>query len=294
MRLKRSWKEDKRILDRDVIPAWGNRKISDINRRDIRALLETIVSRGAPVMANNTFKIIRKMFNWAVKNDYLLVSPALGVDLPTAKKDRNRVLSSSEISIFWNTLDSANMSDECRRALKLILVTGQRPNEVIGMQRDEINGHWWTIPVHRLKVVKTKESERHPHRVYLTDLALELIGELDPVDKTTGKKKRVEFIFPCPHKSKAKSINRHALSRALLNNCPVACIYNCEKCSITACKDNTTQSLEEKNRLGVPHFTPHDLRRTAATFLAQLNTSDEVIDAILGHVKSGVSGSVKM
>ena len=43
-----------------------------------------------------------------------------------------------------------------------------------------------------------------------------------------------------------------------------------------------------ENRLGIDQFTPHDLRRTAATFMAEMGTMDEVIDAILNHVKQGV------
>jgi len=35
-------------------------------------------------------------------------------------------------------------------------------------------------------------------------------------------------------------------------------------------------------------WTPHDLRRTAASNLAPLGFSDEVIDAILNHAKKGV------
>ena len=42
------------------------------------------------------------------------------------------------------------------------------------------------------------------------------------------------------------------------------------------------------NRLGVDQFTPHDLRRTAATFIAGMGFMDEIIDAVLNHVKRGV------
>jgi integrase len=41
-------------------------------------------------------------------------------------------------------------------------------------------------------------------------------------------------------------------------------------------------------RLGVDHFTPHDLRRTAATFMAGMGFMDEIIDAVLSHVKQGI------
>lgn len=40
--------------------------------------------------------------------------------------------------------------------------------------------------------------------------------------------------------------------------------------------------------MGIVTFTPHDLRRTAATFMAEQGEMDEVIDAILNHTKQGI------
>jgi integrase len=286
-RFKRSWQEDERILNRDVIPAWGKIKAEDIRRRDINTLLEGIVGRGAPVMANNTFKIIRKMFNWAAKNDLIPISPAIGIDLPTPKVDRSRVLSETEIRTLWKSLDTANMSDDIKNALKLVLVTAQRPNEVVGMHTSELTDNWWTIPVKRQKVAKAKESVRSPHRLFLTKTARDLIGSLEVIDKKTNEKKPKGYIFPCPHKKKDQSINRHALSRAVVNNCPSGCINDCDACDNEECKADGLK-LDDKNKLGIAHFTPHDLRRTAATFMAEMGTMDEVIDAILNHAKQGV------
>jgi hypothetical protein len=54
---KRSWKEDRRILNKDVLPAWGKRKAKDITHRDVLALLDSIRDRGAPIAANRAFTI---------------------------------------------------------------------------------------------------------------------------------------------------------------------------------------------------------------------------------------------
>jgi len=286
-RFKRSWLEDQRILNRDVVPVWGKIKAEDIRRRDINLLLEGIIGRGAPIMANNTFKIIRKMFNWAAKNDFIPISPAIGIDLPSPKVDRSRVLSEAEIKILWKSLDTANMSADIKNALKLVLVTAQRPNEVVGIHSSEISDSWWTIPVKRQKVAKSKESERSPHRLFITKTALDLIGDLEVIDSKTKEKKAKGYIFPCPHKGKDKAINRHALSRAVANNCPSGCVNDCEACDDSVCKKDGLK-LNDKNKLGIAHFTPHDLRRTAATFMAEMGTMDEVIDAILNHTKQGV------
>jgi integrase len=141
-----------------------------------------------------------------------------------------------------------------------------RPGEVIGMRSAEIDGRWWTIPSKRAK------NDRS-HRVYLTDLALGLIGD--------GQEK--DFLFPCPHKDKIKKIEAHALGVAVRRNLAWP---------ITDSKGNPLFDADGKsateNKLGVDQFTQHDLRRTAATFLAEMGTMDEVIDAVLNHAKQGV------
>ncbi len=231
-------------------------------------------------MANNTFKIIRRMLNYAVEKDILLHSPAVGIKLPSPKVERERVLSEAELKTLLKTINNASMSADVCRALKLILMTAQRPSEVIGMHVNELDGRWWTIPSERAKNGKS-------HRVYLTDTALELIGGIKQIDPDTGKSTPKTYIFPCRHKGKEQSIHRHALSRAIVNNCPSGCTMDCSKCDDAECKADQ-RTLEEKNKLGIAHFTPHDLRRTAATFMEQAGEMDEVIDAVLNHVKRGV------
>jgi integrase len=245
-RFKRSWAKDEAILNRDVIPLWGKRKAADITKRDVILLNETIIDRGSPGMANNCFQIVRKMFNFAIERDILSYTPCAGIKLPAPKVSRERFLSEEEIKNLWENLDKDNVAiaDETKRAIKLILVTAQRPGEVIGMHVDEIDGKWWTIPADRAKNGKT-------HRVFLTDLALELIGD------TTGKK----YVFPSPHKKKEQPMGSSAMVVAIRRN---------------------------MEALKTEYFTPHDLRRTAATFFAKSKTMDEVIDAILNHAKVGV------
>lgn len=282
-RFKRSWAKDEQILNREVIPAWGTRKAADILKRDVIHLCEGIVDRGAPGMANNTFQIIRKMFNWAVEKDILQHTPCTGIKLPAPKLSRDRYLSDDEIRALWENLDRTdlNMSDDIRRALKLIVITAQRPGEVAGMHSGEIDGHWWTIPAERAKNGKA-------HRVYLTDSALELIEPLEVVDPETGETKPRGYIFRSPVKEKKgkpieQPIGDTALAVAVGRN-----LVN----PLTDVKGNQLYDKDGKpateNRLGVVKFTPHDLRRTAATFMAEMGVMDEVIDAVLNHAKQGV------
>jgi integrase len=277
---KKSWKEDERILKREVFPLWGKHKAASITKRDIILLLQGIVDRGSPVMANNVFKIIRKMFSYAVEKDILALSPADNVKMPSPIVARKRVLDENEVKVLWSTLDEASMTDEVRRALKLILVTAQRPGEVIGMHTNEIDGRWWTIPSERAK-------NKKPHHVYLTDTALQLIGELKVADPETGEESWKGNIFPSPRYGEGKAINRHTMSQAVNNNCPSGCVNDCAACHLNECKADS-RPLEKKNSLRIAHFTPHDLRRTAATFMSGAGERDDVIDAVLNHAKKGI------
>ncbi|KAB0670084.1 site-specific integrase [Oryzomonas sagensis] len=285
-RFKRSWAKDERILNREVVTAWGNRKAADIVKRDVILLLEKIVDRDAPAMANNTFQIIRKMFNWAVEQDILPHTPCTGVKLPSPKLSRDRVLSEAEIKTLWSSLDRTDlcMSDDARRALKLILVTAQRPGEVIGMHSGEIDGQWWTIPAERAKNGKT-------HRVYLTATALALIGPLKVLDDKTGEMKTKGYIFPSPVKKSKKQPGKEIIKPFGDTALAIAVGRNLAY-PLADAKGKPLYTKDGKpateNRLSIDHFTPHDLRRTAATFMAKSGEMDEVIDAVLNHAKQGV------
>ncbi|WP_240732165.1 site-specific integrase [Geobacter sp. FeAm09] len=284
-KFKRSWAKDEAILNRDVIPAWGKRKAADIVKRDVIALLDSIIDRDAPGMANNCFQIIRKMFNWAVEKDILTTTPCLGAKLPAPKNIKDRALSDDEIRTLWKSLerDDLCMSLESRRALKLILVTAQRPGEVIGMHTDEIDGQWWIIPKERAK-------NGRAHRVYLTKTALELIGPLEAMNEKEGKMEPMGYIFPSPvKKSGNKPMGDTALAVTVGKNLthPLAD----DKGNQLFNKDGSPAT---ENRLGVAKFTPHDLRRTANTLMAASKIIKEHRERVLNHTLERLDGTYNL
>lgn len=269
---KKDWKKDECCLKNDVLPAWGNRKASDIKKRDVILLLESILERGAPIQSNSVLAVTRKMFNFAIERDILEHSPFVGVKPLGPKVVRKRYLAEDEIKTLWGNLDVAGMTDELRRALKLILVTAQRPGEVIGMHRREINGHWWSIPAERAK-------NNREHLVYLTDRAIELIGDKDG------------FIFESPRGGKPIDVN--ALANAVRQNCPTDCCFDLSCCQNEECK-KVGRECAEKNRLGIVFFRPHDLRRTANTHMARMKVPLEHREAILNHAMGTLDGTYNL
>lgn len=269
---KKDWKKDRDCLKNDILPAWGKFKATDIKKRDVILLLEGIVDRGSPVQSNSVLAVARKMFNFAIERDLLEFSPFIGVKELGPKVVRSRYLSETEIKAFWSAINTSSMMDEMKRALKLILVTAQRPGEVISMHRKDIIGHWWTITADRAK-------NGREHLVYLSDLALELIGDKDGYIFESPRKIKIDAT-----KTARKAIERNALAHAVRRNLPSNCCFDLENCKNDECKTNKL-GCNDKNKFGVAYFRPHDLRRTANTHLARIKIPLEVREAILNHAK---------
>lgn len=247
---KRSWAEDERILKKNVLPVLGLHKVGGVTRRQIVALLDDIVARGAPIAANRTLAVVRKMFNWAVARDELAVSPCHGVQAPAKENRRTRVLEDEELKKVLQNVSNMPTSRQVQLALLFQLATGQRCGEVLGALWGEIDldRQMWTMPA-----AKVKNGEEH--RVPLSDLALHFLSEARAIDRSSV------HVFPSPRKD--RPMVETAVARAVHRNLAV---------------------------LGVAPFTPHDLRRTAATHMTAMGISRLVVEKVLNHVDRSVAG----
>ena len=70
----RNWQDTERMLNKQLDPSWGKRKVKDITKRDVSVLLDTIVDHGSPATSNQLLKLARKMFNFAIEQDILQTS----------------------------------------------------------------------------------------------------------------------------------------------------------------------------------------------------------------------------
>jgi integrase len=180
-RHKRSWRKDLLILEKDALPRFGRRKAKDISRRDIIAMLDEIVTRGAPIQANRTLEIVRKLFNWAVARDILGANPCYRLPKPSSENRSDRVLTEEEIREVWHAVGAE--APLTAATFKLRLLTAQRGAEILAMRWDQISNNWWTIPAEIAKNGLT-------HRVPLSPQALAVLDEIRPPGKSS------EWIFP--------------------------------------------------------------------------------------------------
>jgi integrase len=167
---KRRWREDERIVNVELLPAWKTRTAKEITRRDIRDLVQKIADRGAGVMANRTLSLVRQIFNYGVDDDWLELNPCQRIPKPGNEVQRDRYLVSSEISAVWEAFE--NEPAYVAAVLRLQLLTGQRIGEVQQMRVDDvdIDGAVWTIP-------STVSKNKRAHRVPLSKPALRVVEE---------------------------------------------------------------------------------------------------------------------
>ena len=176
---KRSWREDQKMLDYDLLPPWRHRKAPEITRRDVNAVLDAVASRGAIVRANRVRALVSKIFNFAISRDIAEHNPVQGVMRPAEETRRDRVLSEREIEVLWKELD--NEPAKIAAIFKMALLTAQRKAEVLGMRWEEVDldTGWWVIPGERAK-------NGLAHRVPIESQTLQILREIktranDPV-----------------------------------------------------------------------------------------------------------------
>ena len=154
-----------------MLPAWRGRTIHDIKRRDVIALVEA-VAEGRPILANRTLRVLSKWFSWLVGRDMIVASPCAGVERPSKEIARDRILSDDEIKRLWSACDV--LDDRTAACVRLMLLLGQRRNEIAHMHWSEITGNVWT-----LAPARTKNNRQHT--VPLPRQALEIIEALPRV-----------------------------------------------------------------------------------------------------------------
>ncbi len=186
---KRGLQADQGMLRNDLLPAWGDWKISQIQRRHIIALLDKILDRNAPMMANRVKTLIAKIFNWAENRATITYNPAVRLSNPAPKHSRERVLSEDEIRRLFEAL--ATESPRRQAVVRIALLTAARRGEILGMRWAEIDGEWWTLPKERTK-------NNREHRIFLVPSIMAALSEL-PRDG--------EFVFHS-HLSR-KAISHH-------------------------------------------------------------------------------------
>ena len=170
----RTWEEAERLLTRADLAAWKSRDIRLIRRRDVLDVLDSVVERGSPVLANRLLARLKHFFKWTVERGILEASPVLGLRPPSPESPRDRVLTDHELRAVWKAAE--DIGYPFGAAIQLLILTGQRRSEVLEAEWSEIDlpGRLWTVPRERSKTDSA-------HLVPLSDAAADLLSELPRV-----------------------------------------------------------------------------------------------------------------
>jgi integrase len=262
-RHKRSHKADQRNLNKHVLPLWKDKLYSSIKRGDVIELVEGLVSAGKPTLANRVQSLISTVFSFAMDAELVEANPCHRLRKRGVERVGRRVLSDVEIRLFWNGIIEPTTARRTGLGLRLALLTGARVGEVAGLCRTEL-GYLddparavWIIPAVRTKNGRT-------HLVPLPPLARSVVLELvDMIDADQG------FLFPTRSRRRIGPMRSNSLTQAM---------------------DYFGKRLKEQV---APTWhaecpTPHDLRRTLETRLAELRISKEIRDRVLNHIPADV------
>jgi integrase len=252
----KSGAQARQFLDRFVVKAWGDRDVQTITRRDVIELLEKIVDSGRGTTANRVKAHLSAFLNWCVARDIIAVSPATGVKPPVKEASRERVLTDDEVRLFWRACDK--LGEPWGPLGKMLLLTGQRLNEVAQMTDAEVQGAVWHLSSDRTKNARA-------HDVPLSGAALAVLGDKVRVKGDAG------YIF------------------TTTGAAPVQGFFKAREHIAKAMEELASEGRPEA--VAVPYWTFHDLRRTAATGMARLGIQVRVTEAVLNHV-SGTAGGI--
>lgn len=256
---KRSAAEDRRILLKDVVPVLGALKMKEVTRPNIVEIIDRIEARAAMNQAWQTFKIMRRLFNYAIERGVLEINPCKGIKTTTTYTPKNRVLGEDELRALLAFMGrhECGWSESVKLAVEFQLLTASRPGETRGAQWKEIDtkAGTWTVPASRAKMKK-------PHIVPLSAR----------VQNVLERAKNLPTLAPAyvfPGIATNQPLSEQAVGKAISRD-------------LAAGGGLVRGGINEA-------FTPHDLRRSAATHLAAMGFST-VVPFVLGHTPKSVTG----
>lgn len=239
------------IYERDILPTFRNRLLSEIAPDDLRMMCGKVKDRGAPATAVHVRDIVKLIFAFAILHGEKVANPAdeVGPASIATFVPKDRSLSPAEIRVMLGQLEHVPTLPTIRLGMKLFLLTMVRKSELQDATWDEVDfeNAVWSIPKERMKRSKA-------HNVYLSEQAVDIFVAL----KTCAGNSR--YVLPSRYDADAP------MSRATFNRITTAVVFRAKK-----------------EGLPLEPFTVHDLRRTGSTLLNELGFNSDWIEKCLAH-----------
>src|SRR5262249_42158193 len=226
------FKETNRALEVDVAKVLGARPIRDLTRREIRDLLGAIVARGRAPHASHVLAYLRAMLNWAVREELVETSPAEGISDPDPRKreDRERDRWLDDAEVRLFWLACNRIGRPFGPLFQLLLLTAARRDEMAAAR-------WGEFDLDRRLWVLPRHRSKNgkAHLTHLSDPAMAILESLPRI---------CELLFSTTGRTPVSGFGRG--------------------------RDRLVATMAELGGAEIEPFTLHDLRRTAASHMAEL------------------------
>jgi integrase len=267
---------DPMLIPKGLCDRWRERSIIEIGGNDIHAVVIEAIKLGIPGMGRKTEgpsdvrgKKLRdslgSLFRWLLEHRRIVTDPTLGVFRPPQRGPRNRVLNTDpnkrrgdECRWFWAACDKVGAP--YAQALRLLLLTGCRLREVTEMRWTELNDDFSVL---HLSGARTKNGREHI--IPLPPLAQDIVRSVPRIEGPAN------FVFSTNGRTPSGSWNR-----------------------VKAKLDETMLTLareEHGDGATIEAWVIHDLRRSAASGMADIGVPPHIIEACLNH-SSGAKGGI--
>ncbi|MEN8720623.1 MAG: tyrosine-type recombinase/integrase [Oceanococcaceae bacterium] len=245
------WSESQRrkiegIIRVNLLPWLGSRPVSKITAQELLHCLQHAEKRGRLETAHRARECASAIFRRAVLLGLRTDDPAAalkGALQPKRGRNMAHLTDPEEIGGLLRAIDGFTGSPEVALALRLLPLVFTRPTELRAASWAEIDldAALWTIPAERMKM-------RRPHVVPLSEQALALLRELEPLTRHS----KAGLLFP--GRDRRKPISEAAMNAAL-------------------------------RRMGytTEQQTPHGFRHIASTRLHELGWDSRVVELQLAH-----------
>lgn len=246
-----------RVLRRHIYPVIGRLPVDEIQPAHVDDVLTRIVAAGAPTVANDALRYLTRMFHFAVKRKWIVSNPASEFEQSDAggtEHPRTRALNRQELATLSKAMrDTPTFGRVNELAVWLLLAFCVRKMELLAAKWTEFDlaKGVWTLQKHRTKTSVTIAVPLAPPVItWLNELKVHAAGS--------------EYLFPA----------RRILKKRFEHISP----------------DTLNAALKRLHLENTPHFTVHDMRRTARSLLAELGVSRFVAERALNHKLRGVEG----
>lgn len=252
-----------RLFKKDVLPHLGEIKADELTKDQIMQVVDRLLERNVDRTAKLTLSLLRQMLRFALERGIINTEPSAAIrkaKIGKAEVPRDRVLSESEIKELASAIPSANLTKTTEIAIWLTLATGCRIGELLKAKwvHVDFDNKTWIIP-------ESNSKNGDAHQIYLSSFALKHFKELKSIGRSG------DWCFPNRDLDShvcVKTITKQVSDRQLLENSQPM-----------SNRTNNSRALILSNE----KWTPHDLRRTAATLMTALGILPDIADKCLNH-----------